>query len=220
MKLTNFVDFDPLLCLTLRNVNGFQEYFCENQYLLESIVEVSQDCESNLHSKCLEILCNVSRLPANDGAMTIFSGLVDALLLACKSNDTLDRVWALRTIQNMASDADSKAILATADLLSVLITCVTSKVPEEQHAAMAALLNLSTDPSAVVPITSTKNVVATLVYLAHNSETTSEIRLMACNALATVGLWLQTVSSFGTIPEDIQNVLLPSHKTSGWEPWD
>jgi hypothetical protein len=189
-------------------------------FVLESIIEVAQDFDSKLHCKCLEILCNMSRLPANNTAMTRFPGMVDTLLAAGSSRDELDRVWALRTLQNMSSDAASKATLATSTLLTLLINCVTSKVLDEQHAAMAILLNLSTDPSAVVPITSTKNVLATLVYLAHNSESTSEIRLMACNALATVGLWLQTVAGFGTIPEEVNKILLPSHKTTGWDIWD
>ena len=189
-------------------------------FLLESIVQVSGDSDSQLHCKCLEILCNVSRLPSNTVAMTRFPGMVDTLVSAGSSKDTLDRVWALRTLQNMSSDPSSKAILATNTLLTILITCVTSKNPKEQHAAMGTLLNLSTDPSAVVPITSTKNVLATLVYLAHNADSSADIRLMACNALATVGLWLQTVSGFGSIPEDARRVLLPSHKTSGWDIWD
>ena len=152
--------------------------------------------------------------------MARFPGMVDALLGAGVSKDAMDRIWALRTLQNMTSDAPSKAQLATSTLLTLLINCVTSRNSDEQHAAMASLLNLSTDPSAVVPITSTKNVLATLVYLAHNSDSTSDIRMMACNALATVGLWLQTVSGFGSMPEEIRRVLLPSHKTSGWDIWD
>ena len=152
--------------------------------------------------------------------MASFPGMVDTLLGAGASKEVIDRVWALRTLQNMTSDASSKAQLATSPLLTLLITCVTSKNTDEQIAAMATLLNLSTDPSAVVPITSTKNVLATLVYLAHSADSPSDIRLMACNALATVGLWLQTVSGFGAIPEDTRRVLLPSHKSSGWDMWD
>jgi hypothetical protein len=189
-------------------------------FLLESITQVAKDVGSQLHGKCLEMLCNASRLPGNNTSMTRFPGMVDTLLGAGASGDVQNRVWALRTLQNMSSDAASKSTLATGTLLTLLINCVTSKNLDEQHAAMATLLNLSTDPSAVVPITSTKNVLATLVYLAHNVESTPEIRLMACNALATVGLWLQTVASFGTIPEETRRVLLPSHKTTGWEIWE
>lgn len=178
------------------------------------------DFGSELHCKCLEILCNVSKLPGNTVAMTAFPGMIETLQESCSSEDDLDRVWALRTLQNLSSDSSNKATLATSALLTILITCVTSKNADEQHAAMATLANLSTDPSAVVPITSTRNVLATLVYLAHNADSSSDIRLMACNALATVGLWLQTVSGFGSMPEDARRVLLPSHKTSGWEIWD
>mgnify|MGYP000092790646 CR=1 FL=1 len=189
-------------------------------FLLEGIVQVSSDLDCQLHSKCLEMLCNVSRLPGNTAVMTRFPGLVEALLAAGSSKEAIDRVWALRILQNLTTDTSSKSLLATSTLLTLLINCVTSKKTDEQYAAMATLLNLSTDPSAVVPITSTKNVLATLVFLAHNAESSAEIRTMACNSLATIGLWLQTVSGFGSIPEDARRVLLPSHKTSGWEIWD
>lgn len=188
--------------------------------MLESVVQVSGDFDSQLHTKCLEILCNVSRLPGNTVAMARFPGLVDTLVSAGSSKEVLDRVWALRTLQNLSAECSNKAELATSTLLILLITCVTSKNRDEQHAAMSALLNLSTDPSAVVPITSTKNVLATLVYLAHHADSSADIRLMACNALATVGMWLQTVSGFGSIPEDARRVLLPSHRTTGWDIWD
>lgn len=183
-------------------------------------MHVARDNTSRLHGKCLEMLCNVSKLPGNTAMMTRFPGMVDTLVSSGYSRETMDRIWSLRTLQNLTSNASSKAQLATSTLLTLLINCVTSKNTGEQHAAMATLLNLSTDPSAVVPITSTKNVLATLVYLAHHADSTSDIRLMACNALATVGLWLQTVSGFGSIPEDTRRVLLPSHKTAGWLIWD
>ena len=201
-------------------IRARQDLFVSNMFLLESIAQVAKDVGSNLHGKCLEMLCNASRLPGNNTSLTRFPGIIETLLGACSSTEVQDRVWALRTLQNMSSDTASKSTLASSTLLTILINGVTCKNHEEQHAAMATLLNLSTDPSAVVPITSTKNVLATLVYLAHNAESTADIRLMACNALATVGLWLQTVAGFGTIPEETRRVLLPSHKTAGWNIWE
>jgi Ni,Fe-hydrogenase I cytochrome b subunit len=38
----------------------------------------------------------------------------------------------------------------------------------EQYAAVGALMNLSTEPGSIVPLTNTKTFVATLVHLAHN----------------------------------------------------
>eukprot|EP00957_Ditylum_brightwellii_P020339 1534604-Ditylum_brightwellii.AAC.1 len=73
---------------------------------------------------------------------------------------------------------------------------------DEQHAAVAALMNLATEPGAIVPLTNTKNVVATLVHTAHSPDSSSEVRKMACDALATIGLWLQTLAGAGTVPDD------------------
>ena len=91
---------------------------------------------------------------------------------------------------------------------------------DEQVAAVAAIYNLSTEPGAVVPLTNTRNVVATLVHLAHNAATTPDVRGMACDSLATIGLWLQTLAGSGALPKGIPNVLLPTHTTSGWQRWD
>lgn len=91
---------------------------------------------------------------------------------------------------------------------------------EEQLGAVAALYNLSTEPGAVVPLTNTRNVVATLVHLAHNAVSTPELRNMACDALATIGLWLQTLAGSGVVPPSIETELLPSHQTTGWQRWD
>lgn len=76
------------------------------------------------------------------------------------------------------------------------------------------------DPGAVVPLTNTRNVVATLVHLAHDNVPSAQIRFMACDALATIGLWLQTLAGSGTVPEGVPKVLLPTHKTTGWQRWN
>lgn len=72
---------------------------------------------------------------------------------------------------------------------------------------------------AVVPITNTRNVVATLVHLAHNPKVSEKVQKMSCEALATIGLWLQTLAGSGTVPEGAPKSLLPTHKTVGWERW-
>lgn len=91
---------------------------------------------------------------------------------------------------------------------------------DEQLAAVATIYNLSTEPGAVVPLTNTRNVVATLVHLAHNAVSTPDIRRMACDALATIGLWLQTLAGSGTVPAGVDNVLFPTHTTTGWQRCD
>ena len=91
---------------------------------------------------------------------------------------------------------------------------------EEQEAATAALYNLSTEPGMVITLTNTKNVVATLVSVAHNAETIPSVRLMACDTLATIGLWLQTLAGSGTVPDGVEPTPLPSFSPNGWKMWD
>ena len=73
---------------------------------------------------------------------------------------------------------------------------------------------------AVVPLTNTRNVVATLVHLAHNPDVPVKVRRMSCEGLATIGLWLQTLAGSGTVPEGNLKSLLPTHKTVGWQRWE
>jgi hypothetical protein len=72
--------------------------------------------------------------------------LVETLLKCGKSKVVADRVWALRSFQNMAADSSSKVILANSKILTLLSICAMRK-NEEQEAAVAAIYNLSTEPS-------------------------------------------------------------------------
>jgi len=168
----------------------------------------------------LEILSNLTRFPSNASIMTRFPKLVDALVTASDSSLPDDRVSALRTLQNLSSDSSSKTLLSNETVLSAMSAAALRRAPDEKEAAVAFLYNVSTEPGAVVSITNTKNVVATLVHIAHHPESASHIRLMACDALATIGLWLQTLAGTGKVPADVPNVPLPSQKTSGWDRWD
>ena len=66
-------------------------------------------------------------------------------------------------------------------MLSVLSTAALRKDYEEQFAAVGA----------------------TLVHLAHSPNTPSSVQKIACDSLATIGLWQQTLASAGTVPEEI-----------------
>lgn len=127
---------------------------------------------------------------------------------------------SLRCFENVSSDAQSKEILASPAVLNLLTSAAVRKEEDEKEAAVATLCNVATEPGAVVAITNTRNVVATLVHLAHSPESSSEVRLMACEALATVSLWLQTLAGTGRVPEGVANAPLPTQKTSGWQRWD
>lgn len=211
-------------CATLSHLSkqcGAASIMCEHRELLVALVQASQISDDPLHTKYLEILCNLSRFPANNGIMAKFHGLVDGLVVTAGSEDVLDRVWSLRVLQNLSSHVAGKTVLANRSVLELLSYSAMRETLDEQKAATATLYNLSTEPGAVVPLTNTKNVVATLVHVAHNPDSSSEVRVMACDALATLGLWLQTLAGAGSLPEEVDpNTTLPSFATSGWNRWD
>jgi hypothetical protein len=188
--------------------------------LLESLRSVSNDNENPLRVKGLEIVSNLTRFLPNNTILAPFPGLVASLVRAAVSKDAGIRIAALRSLQNMSAHPTSKSLLATEPVLNALITCAMLTDVVEKEAAVACLYNITTDPSAVVAITSTKNVVAALLGLAQDPESSSTIRLLACEALATISLWLQTLAGTGTVPPGVPNIPLPTHQTTGWEQWD
>jgi hypothetical protein len=187
-----------------------------NEVLVRTLIEVSVEFENPIHTKCIEMICNLTRFPSNNARLARNSALIDGLVKCGKSKNLDDRVWSIRSFQNLASDSSSKVILANSQILTLLSICSMRKDYEEQSAAVATIYNLSTEPGAVVPLTNTRNVVATLVHLAHNAVSTPDIRRMACDALATIGLWLQTLAGSGTVPVGVNHVLFPTHETTGW----
>ena len=191
-----------------------------NRDLVGCLVRVSNETSSPLSTRALEILCNLTRFPWSCSSLTKFPGLIETLVSSASSNDHEDRIYSLRSLQNISADSSSKLTLATEHVLSMLSGCAMRKDPDEKSAAIATLYNITTEPGAVVSLTNTKNVVATLVHLAHNAESSPEDRLLACEALATISLWLQTLAGTGTVPLDLPNASLPTQRSTGWERWD
>ncbi|KAL3919646.1 MAG: hypothetical protein SGILL_003652, partial [Bacillariaceae sp.] len=193
---------------------------CESSTILFCLVGTCNETDNPLHTKCLEILVNLTRFAHNNAIMTRYPGLVDTLIMNGNHKLDVDRLWAMRALQNLSSDSSSKTILGTATVLELLSVNIMRQKYEEQYAATAALYNISTEPGAVVPLTNTKNVVATLVHVAHNPTSPSDVRLMACDTLATLGLWLQTLAGAGTVPPEVDPIPLPTYVTSGWKRWE
>ena len=193
---------------------------CKNDELLKNIIFLGGIFERPLHTRCIEMVCNMTRFPRNNARLASMPSCIDMLLHCGKSKIAEDRMWAIRTIQNLCSDASSKVGLATSSLLSLLSTAAMRKDYEEQYAAVGALMNLSTEPGSIVPLTNTKTVVATLVHLAHSPNTPGAVRKIACDSLATIGLWLQTLASAGTVPEAVPFSPLPTHSATGWLRWE
>lgn len=109
------------------------------------MMAVSVEFSTPFHTKCLEILCNLTRFPSNNTVLAHNPVLVDTFVNCGKSKSPQDRVWAMRGLQNLASDSSSKLILATKTILTLLSICAVRNHYDEQVAAVATLYNLSTD---------------------------------------------------------------------------
>jgi len=194
---------------------------CASNTLLYCLVACCGEVHNPIHTKCLEILANLTRFPQNNRILVDYPGVIDTLLLNGSSdvNDT-DRLWATRNFQNLASDPSAKSKLATPAVLELLGISMMRSIYGEQLAAASAVLNIATEPGTVVPLTNTKNVVATLVHVAHSPTSIAEVRTIACDTLATLGLWLQTLAGAGTVPQGVKYTPLPTYITSGWERWE
>ena len=211
------------VCAVLMHLSkecALSQELCANGNLLSSLISCCREVENPMHTKCMEILANLTRFPHNNARLVRFPGLIEALLLNGAHEDDLDRLWSMRTLQNLSSDPSAKTILSTSSVLELLCTNVMGSGYEEQLAALSTLYNISTEPGAVVPLTNTKNVVATLVHVAHSPSSMMEVRTIACDTLSTIGLWLQTLSSAGTVPQGVKAVPLPSYVATGWQRWD
>lgn len=193
---------------------------CLNQTVLDALLVVSQESENPIHTRCLEILCNLTRFPTNNEDMAAHFSLVPTLLQTAACEGDEDRVWALRMLQNISASEEGKNVLSEEFALELLSMSVLRTQPDEKNAAIAALHNLSTDSGCVVALTNTKDVVSSLVLVANDPNTQSDMRLMVCNTLATLGLWLQTMAGEGTVPAGVDVDPLPSFKSAGWNRWD
>jgi hypothetical protein len=152
--------------------------------------------------------------------MAVHYSLVPTLLHTAASEGDEDRVWALRMLQNISASKGGKNTMSTEFALELLSMSVLRTQADEKKAAIAALYNLSTEPGCIVALTNTKDVVSSLVIVANDPNTQSDMRLMVCDTLATLGLWLQTLAGEGTVPLEVNDALLPSFKTAGWNRWD
>jgi len=192
---------------------------CKNKIFLKSLAQVCAESDFEARAKSIEILCNLTRLPSNQKLLSSNENIIQSLTACLKSSLADDRKWAARALQNICSDQNSKVLIAKQPLLKALGLSALSQEADEQFASVAALLNLSCEPGVVTAMSNTKNVVSTLIHITYDTSSPAQVRLMACDALASIGLWLQTVASSTTVPDGMESNL-PSYITSGWERYD
>jgi len=194
---------------------------CEHDIFVENALAVGEKLSDPIHTRCLELICMITRFPGNNAPLARRDGFIDTLLRCAKSKTDEDRNWSMLSLQNLTSEASNKVPMTEATILKQLrVSALRYGNSTEQIAALSALVNISTEPETIVPLSSAPNVVATLITLSHSSESSKEVCDLACDCLTNMGLWLQNLASTGTVPEGMANVPLPTHTASGWRRWE
>jgi hypothetical protein len=165
-------------------------------------------------------MTNITKFPGNGPYLANCSEAIQALSEGATSDNDDDRVWALRSLQNITADAPNKVELATSSFLEIISSCaVRLEIEDEQEAAISIMLNLSTEPGTIVQFTSTKSVVANLVRIVNIDDYSPDVQFMACDIMCTISMWLQNLSHGGSIPVGITGLPLPSHVSTGHMRW-
>lgn len=181
---------------------------------------VCLEIDNTIHTRCLEILCNLTRLPSNNVILARNTYALNALTEGCgRRHEKNDRTWSLRALQNISADISSKEIISSSNVLKLLGKSALRE-GEEQEAAIAIMLNLSTDSVVIVRLMNSKKIVNTLLQLAHSSNASADIRIMSCDTLATMALRLQSYASAGLEPEGNVVTPLPTPLNTGWLRWN
>ena len=126
--------------------------------MIRNICAVSYEIDNPVHTKCLETICHLSRFPSNNTKLAQMDFVIEALKRGGKSQLVEDRIWCVRMIQYISSDASSKTVLAMGPILEMLSSLGMRKDPDEQIAAVSAIANISTESGAIDPLTNAKNV--------------------------------------------------------------
>ena len=187
---------------------------------LKNLAYACREVDSPIRGRCFEIMANMTKFPGNGPKLATCSEAIEALSEGATSQNDDDRIWALRSLQNITADAPNKVEIATASFLEIISNCaVRLEIEDEQDAAISILLNLSTEPGTIVQFTSSKSFISSLVQIVNNDDYDPDIQFMACDILCTISMWLQNLSAGGSIPVGVTGLALPSHVSTGHMRW-
>jgi len=190
---------------------------CNDKLILSTLANCSQDLEDPVHSRCMEALSHLTRFPGNNDVMAQSQETLQALCKCGMSVSDTDRMWTLRAMQNITAHASKRVPFKNNDLLHLL--CESAErldYVEEHEVAISVIGNLCTDATSFVQVVNTENVVRVLVSVANNIAYSQDIQFVACDALATIAMWLQRVARAASVPEGFTFEPLPSLKTTGY----
>lgn len=194
---------------------------CLDTNVIDALLILSQQYEHPMHTKCLEVLFNLTRLPSNNEILAEHRSAIPVVLKVATAEDEEDRVLAMRVLQNISAGKAGKKVLVSTFALELLsMSALRGTEAEEQKASVAALFNLSTDPGCLMGLINTRDVLASLVLVVGDMNNSSDVRMMACDMLSTIGLWLQKLTRASTIPAGVSNGAIPTNVTAGWNRWE
>ncbi len=163
----------------------------------------------------------MTRFPGNIEALSRSSQVFEALCACGTSSIDEDRLWTMRSLQNMTADASCKSRFTTATVIDLLrVSALNFELKDEHEAAISALANLCTDASAIVKLSNSKNVIPTLIHVAHTADYSPEAQYLACNAVSRIAVWFQTLAGMTTVQDSSQCNPLPTMETKGSRRWD
>jgi hypothetical protein len=190
---------------------------CNDEELMFNVTKCAGSLSDPVGARCMEILAHLSRLPSNAESLSSVIGIHEAISCCGLSGSEDERIWGLRTLQNLSAYSSRKGNLLTKEVLSFVCKSMNSLESEEEHTtAVAIVTNLCTDPSAVVHLTNAKGLVSSIIYVANNPEYHPEIQYNACDALASMSVWLQRCAQGSSIPEGYSRESLPTLQQSGY----
>lgn len=190
---------------------------CADKEIVGNIASSCLSLDDPVHTRCMEALCNLTRFPGNVDSLLENKDVIVALSTCGMSNDRDDRLLSLRAMQNMSAHATKRVTVATEDILQLLCSSAEKlNMVEEHEAAISVLGNFCTDPNCIVQLTNSENVVRVLVTVANNIDYDPEIQFVACDALATIAMWLQRLARGGSVPEGFSFEPLPTLKSTGY----
>lgn len=190
---------------------------CKSESTLKNLALSCQDLNDPVHSRCMEALCQLTRFPGNNEILASSEDVQEALRVCGGSVNNTDRLWTVRALQNITAYSSKSGTFISSEILKNLCSSAEKlDFVEEHETAISVIGNLCTNPVGVVQVTNTENVMRILVTVAHSVEYFPEIQFVACDAIATIAVWMQRMASAGSVPEGYSFAPLPSLKSTGY----
>ena len=185
---------------------------CKDKAFLDAIISLCRNPRSPMYKRSLEILCHLTRFPGNNEILASNSDVIKVLVTSGKVQGLDDRLYALRSFQNIsAACAESRIILATDPILSLLVSVSLKSTKEEQEIALGTIFNLALEPGTLVNLTNTKNFTAVLINVINSPESSPAPCHVARQILRLVAKWMNTLADSDNSAH--QNIIL---KPTGW----